>query len=150
MANRLKVTQEKKDKFLAALAQTGNVSLACRSIAIVNRTIYEHRAKDPAFREAWDDALEEFADRVEAEIVRRGLAGYEKPIVYQGKVTGTVTEKSDTLLIFLAKALRPEKFRENYDMGKLLSEFVAGRVASVPQPARGAAKGVRGRKPADS
>jgi hypothetical protein len=56
--------------------------------------VYETRQKDPKFAEAWDQAREDAADSLEAEAVRRARAG------------------SDTLLIFLLKAVRPEKYRE--------------------------------------
>jgi hypothetical protein len=41
------------------------------------------------------------------------VEGVEEPIVYQGEITNTVRRYSDTLLIFLLKARRPEKFRDN-------------------------------------
>ena len=41
----------------------------------------------------------------------------EKPTGwYKGEAGGYVTEYSDTLLIFLLKALRPEKFRERVEV----------------------------------
>jgi len=76
------------------------------------------------------------SDALEDEAYHRAVEGIEKPVGwYQGKPGGTVTEYSDTLLIFLLKGRRPEKFAEsrrvhmtgqmkhehsrNYDLSKL-------------------------------
>jgi hypothetical protein len=58
----------------------------------------------------WDDAIEAGADVLEAEAWRRAVEGVERPIVSGGKVVTTVREYSDTLLIFLLKGRRPEKY----------------------------------------
>jgi hypothetical protein len=70
------------------------------------------RAADEAFARAWEDALEQGTDSLEDEARRRALQGVEKPVFREGRQVGTVTEYSDTLLIFLLKARRPEKFRD--------------------------------------
>jgi hypothetical protein len=49
--------------------------------------------------------------RLEDEAVRRAYEGVERPVFQGGKQVGVVREYSDTLLIFLLKALRPEKYR---------------------------------------
>ena len=36
-----------------------------------------------------------------------------EPVFYHGQVCGTVRKYSDTLLIFLLKGARPDKFRDN-------------------------------------
>lgn len=49
---------------------------------------------------------------MEDEAFRRAVNGTEKP-VYQGKeLVGHVREYSDTLMIFMLKARRPEKFKD--------------------------------------
>lgn len=66
-----------------------------------------------AFARAWDSALEVATDALEAEARRRAIQGVSEPVGwYQGKPGGKVRRYSDTLLIFLLKAHRPEKFRE--------------------------------------
>jgi hypothetical protein len=57
-------------------------------------------------------ALEQAADLLEAEARRRAVEGVTKPIMYKDKVATTVQEYSDTLLIFLLKGTRPQKYRE--------------------------------------
>jgi len=42
--------------------------------------------------------------------VRRARDGVEEPIFHQGKNVGTVRKYSDTLLIFLLKSHKPERY----------------------------------------
>jgi hypothetical protein len=44
---------------------------------------------------------------------RRPVAGVEEPIFYRGKKCGAIQRYSDTLLIFLLKGEKPDKYREN-------------------------------------
>lgn len=115
------------EAFLKTLANTGVVRVACVAAGVHFTTAYEHRSKDPAFAEAWDTALEEACDALEAEARRRALIGTERPVFYKGQQCGTIREYSDVLLIFLLKANRPEKYRDNFDLRKVL--------ASVPESA---------------
>lgn len=118
------MTPEKREKrnwedgFIAALEKTGNISAAARKAKISRNTVYE-LYRDPAaadFKQAWDDALEVATDALELEARRRAATGVLEPVYYQGKRAGQVRRYSDTLLIFLLKAHRPEKFRENVDV----------------------------------
>jgi hypothetical protein len=84
-----------KAKFLEALAETGNVSAAARIACVCRDLPYKERPHDPEFARAWESAIEASNDRLE-EIARQRALG-----------------TSDTLLIFLLKANRPEKFRDN-------------------------------------
>lgn len=49
---------------------------------------------------------------MEAEAWRRGKTGVLKPVYQGGKKVGSVREYSDTLLIFMLKGTRPEKYRD--------------------------------------
>lgn len=81
---------------LAKLRQGYSIASACKAERIGRRTYYDWRNDDPAFATAADDAIEYGTDTLEDEAKRRavGLHG------------------SDTLLIFLLKARRPEKYAE--------------------------------------
>ena len=105
-------TPEASDAFLKALAKSCNVTAACRAAGIGRRTAYDWRNDDEAFAAAWDEAVEEAADALEAEAWRRGHDGVDKPVFYQGEAVGTVREHSDKLLEILLKAHRPERFVE--------------------------------------
>jgi len=113
--------------FLTALAEeAGNVSRAAERSGF-NRNSHYHwlSEKDEVgaptpeavlYREKVDMIEAQACDEVEREIRRRGVIGVLKPQFYQGKVCGTVREFSDVLLIFRAKALMPEKYRERHEV----------------------------------
>lgn len=102
--------------FLGELAQWPNVSRACRIAGVSRQSAYRHRGEFPDFASAWDDALEIGLDRWEEETARRAFEGVDKPIVYQGEVTGTFKEYSDTLAVTMLKAHRPEKYKERSEV----------------------------------
>ena len=107
-----------------------------RPAAKIDRTVpYKTRQDDPDFAAAYDDALDEACDGLELEARRRAHDGIDEPVVYQGELCGswvmpdgtvvskdtpgallvplTVKKYSDSLLMALLKAHRPEKFRDN-------------------------------------
>lgn len=101
--------------FLEELSQVPNVTRAARLAGVSRKTAYNHKNSNDAFSAAWDEAIEEAVDLLEQEMWRRAVEGTDKPIIHKGEVTGTMKEYSDTLAIFLAKAHRPERFRERYE-----------------------------------
>ena len=126
-------TPKKRAAFLAELAQRGNVSDAAAASGLPRRTVYEWRADDAAFAADWDTALDEAADTMEREAWRRAVEGTEKPVfgsLGQGQGSGEigrVQEYSDTLLIFLLKGAKPEKYRERQQVehtGRMEVEYV--------------------------
>lgn len=104
-----------QERFLTIFAQTANVMLACRAVSIGRATVYEWRNTDGKFRLHWEDAEEEANETIEAEIHRRAIVGVEEPVHYQGRRIDTIRRYSDTLLIFLAKARMPHKYRDNWE-----------------------------------
>lgn len=52
------------------------------------------------------------SDALEDEAIRRASQGTLKPVFYQGVQCGEVREYSDTLMMFMLKARRPERFKE--------------------------------------
>jgi hypothetical protein len=108
--------------FLAVLAETGNVSEAVSATTVSRRFVYDERARNAEFAAEWDDALDQASDVMEREALRRAVEGWDEPVfgsmgqgLGSGQV-GTVRKYSDTLLIFLLKGARPEKFRERTDV----------------------------------
>lgn len=85
-----------KDKLLFALEQGHTITEAARHAGISRRTVYRQMNRSPRFREQIDEAIEAGTDRLEDMALKRAEQG------------------SDTLLMFLLKARRPEKFREHY------------------------------------
>lgn len=74
------------DLFLASLREVPVVQYACNKVGIERCTAYRARQSDKAFAQAWDEAMEAGVDRAEAEAFRRGVVGFEEPVVYQGTI----------------------------------------------------------------
>ena len=141
-------TPKKEQEFLDALADTCNVRHACSVADIARSSAYLWRQEDAEFAKRWDKAVEIGAEALEDEAVRRAREGWEEPIYYHGTACGTVRKYSDTLLIFLLKGAKPEKYRENakievagsLNVTNLSDEELAAKLAAhgvtVPQEAK--------------
>lgn len=148
-----------RQRFLEELSITGSVSSAALAAGYRSASnVYAIRRGDEEFAEAWQDALDAFADTLEKEAFRRAVLGVEKPIAYQGqftyvmerdqngkviydmtdegevdkdgnpKLTRTprykldengqpqvvaIREYSDTILLAMLKAKKPQEYRDN-------------------------------------
>lgn len=89
-------TPKKGDRLLDKLAKGYSITAACKAEGIGRQSYYDWRNADSAFAAAADEAIESGTDLLEDEAKRRavGLSG------------------SDTLLIFLLKARRREKYSD--------------------------------------
>ena len=105
---------------LAAVAKCGNIARSCRAAKIGRQTHYNWIAEDPEYAAAFQDAKDDFADSLEAEIHRRAVTGTLKPVYQNGKEVGKIREYSDTLLIFLTKGERPEKYKDRSEVNARL------------------------------
>ena len=76
------------------LAEGGSVTHAARAIGVARKNVYAWRNKDEQSKADWEDAVEQGADCLEDEAVR-----------------GT-KDHSNTLLIFLLKGGRKERYAE--------------------------------------
>lgn len=95
-----RISHPKKRAFLAAFATLGNISRAAMVAGINRRTHTDWMTSDAEYVSAFEDAKQHGADALE-EIAWARAGGLNKG--------------SDTLLIFLLKGLRPEKFRERFE-----------------------------------
>jgi hypothetical protein len=98
--------------FLAALRRNGVITTACEAAGVGRTTVYDKRNADPVFAIAWDEALVEAADRIEAEVIRRAIDGYGVPVRYKGDVVGIDRAFSDSLAQMVLKAHKPDKYKE--------------------------------------
>ena len=94
--------------FLDVLRSTANVSRAARAAGLPTSSLYRRRARSQAFAAEWDAAINEAIDSVEEELIRRARDGVERPVFYGGRQIGTMQVHSNDLLMFLARARRPE------------------------------------------
>jgi hypothetical protein len=109
-------TPAKKRRFLEILVETGgNVTAACKSIKIGRATAYRWREDDEDFARHWDIAHDLSTQALEDECIRRATIGTPRPVFFQGKIVGSIREKSDILLIFMLKARKPEVYRDKFE-----------------------------------
>jgi hypothetical protein len=101
------------ERFLKRFAECGNVTAAAKYARIHRDTAYERRKTDPEFAKQWHDAETSAVEGLELEAHRRAVKGVLRPVYHAGKRVGLIHEYSDTLLIFLLKARKPETYREN-------------------------------------
>jgi|SRR5579864_26340 len=110
------ISDVKRRAYLAAYSVTGRFDHAAAAAGVTLRTGWNWRHEgDELFNKAVAMAQGLAADRLEAEIYRRGVEGFERPVYQQGRMVGTERVFSDVLLIFAAKGARPEKYRERYE-----------------------------------
>lgn len=100
--------------FLDALRECGIVRDACATAGIHRSTAYEERQRNDEFALGWADAEEDSTERMEREAYRRAAEGTVKPVFQGGEHVGDIREYSDTLLIFMLKSRRPERYRDNH------------------------------------
>lgn len=104
--------EEWRPKFLQALSETCNVTESAAAAGVHRGTVYRHREQYPAFAADWLDALALGVEALE-DVAHQRAFGYEEPLHHQGLLTGdTVTKYDTTLIIFLLKAHKPDKYED--------------------------------------
>ena len=100
-------TGDWQSAFLATLGITANVAGACRAAGVSRQAAYAARTRHPGFRAAWDEALADAVDTLEAVAWERARSS------------------SDTLLIFLLKAHRRDLYGDGArrDVAGLLTQY---------------------------
>jgi hypothetical protein len=133
-------------QFLKCLGDTASITDACKYAEIGRTTAYRWRAKNDDFRKAWDEAQELGTDALEDEAIRRASQGVaKKKFTAKGEpVIDPETGKqyvehdySDTMLIFMLKARRPDKFK---DRNETMLGGVPGKPVEVIEIIRPAPK----------
>ena len=87
-------TPKKRTVFINALCEGWSVRGACDKARMARSAAYRWREEEPEFAAEWDAAIEEGTDVLEDEARRRAMEQY------------------DTLMIFLLKARRPDKYKD--------------------------------------
>lgn len=130
------ISAKRRALFIEALAECGNVTEAARVAGFSWRRAHQLRSERPEFAAEWDEALQQAAEKLEREAWRRAHDGVAEPLtcakglIYDDDGNPVMVRKySDTLLIFLLKGIRPEKYRENVKVTGALAH------ALVPSPA---------------
>lgn len=129
--------------FLEALANCGNVSEAAKAANVSRVWAYDKRKADPSFAAQWETALEIAVDSLEGEAWRRGRDGTEEYItckdglVLDAEGRPVMQRKySDTLMVLLLKAHRPDKFKDRAQVDVSVTDLSA-RMDAARKRARG-------------
>ncbi|WP_156500395.1 hypothetical protein [Croceicoccus bisphenolivorans] len=105
-------TPQRQTGFIEALADTGSVKTAARTMNMTPESAYYLRRQPGAesFRKAWEAALALGVQRLEDVAMERALNGVEVPVYHFGAVVGTRRIYNDRLLMFLLRNRAPERF----------------------------------------
>ena len=101
----------KAEDFLTVLAETCNVSEACRRTKVKMTVAYRRRKMDAAFRAAWNDAIAVGFSRLEMMLLNRAFNGVEKVIRRRDGSEERMMEYPDGLALKLL-AMHRETARE--------------------------------------
>ena len=123
-----------QQRFLKAFVRYGVISHAACAAGVTRQTVHNWRQpaageEMSAFGRAFLMADEMRIERVEAEMHRRAIEGWEEPVFYRGRQVGTIRRFDSKLLEVLAKAGKPQKYRENVKVDATLS---SGGVLFMP------------------
>jgi hypothetical protein len=112
------IRHEKKRQYAAAMALLGTSVRACEAVGVNRGTPYTAQwREDTELQAALAVAQEMYGQVLEAEIDRRAVQGIWKPTGwYQGEPGGYIREYSDLLLIFRAKGLMPDKYKDRVEL----------------------------------
>lgn len=108
-------TPERQREFIAALAELGSVSGACRRVAMAVFGAYALRraAGAESFRAAWKQALDMGAQRLADIAMDRAIEGVPIPIMYHGEQVAERRHYNDRLLTFMLQHHQPETYGHN-------------------------------------
>jgi len=96
-------------RFLEELSKCGNVTASCEAVGVNRVTAYRRQEANEAFAAAWEEAVDKGVEGLIDEAKRRAYKGVPEPVgFYQGEPGAIVQRYSDSLLMFLVKARRPE------------------------------------------
>lgn len=104
----------KQRGFIAALAETGSVSMAAAEVGMAAKHAYALRrhADGAGFRRAWAAAIDMAMGRIEDMAVERAIHGSEVPVLRGGRETGTRRVINDRLVMFLLRHRQGDRYGE--------------------------------------
>lgn len=121
-ASRRDWSSAKASAFLSVLAETCNVTQACRESGVSVSAVYHRRKRDAAFRAGWLEAISVAYQRLELVLLDRAFNGTEKIIKRKDGSEERMLEYSNQLGLALLKMHRdtaaeaaPESEPDNID-----------------------------------
>ncbi len=125
-----KFTDAVKNRFLELVAEHGPcIAKHARAVDVSPETVRVHRRDDSDFAEAFEVATGVYRGRLEEEILRRGVDGWDEPIFYKGAQVGVIRRFDSGLLLAHARRHIPE-YRDKLDV----NAHVTGGILVVSDP----------------
>lgn len=106
----------KAEKFLSVLAETCNVSEACRCSGVPMTVAYRRRKMDAAFRAGWIEAIGQGYQLLEGVLLDRAFNGTEKVFTRKDGSEERVREYPNQLGLALLKMHRETAIQANTEM----------------------------------
>lgn len=104
--------RDKKDRFLAAFAETEHFAKACKLAGVARYMVYRWLDSDSDFKRQYQEKQEETADDVEDVL---------KQVAMDAGQTGSARVKAAEIYL---KANRPEKYSPKYDTSRVIPNIV--------------------------
>ncbi len=126
--------QRQRD-FIAALADSGCITLACRAVGVSPQSAYRLRRhpKGKPFALAWDAALRCASVRLVSIAYERAIEGTRKQYWRDGKLIGETVNPSDALLMFLLTKSDPNRFGSQADRLPMFPDPAGDARAAIPR-----------------
>jgi hypothetical protein len=109
-------SKAKATAFLGVLADTCNVSEACRQSGVNMTVAYRRRKMDAGFRAAWGDAIVIGYSRLELMLLERAFCGTERVIRRRDGSEERIIEYSNQLALQLLKMHRETAREADFDL----------------------------------
>jgi len=118
--------------FLAAYRKTASIAAAAQVAGVKPAQHYRWLAASPAYWERFRELQEDLIWRLQDKVVELAMDGWEEPVLYRGRVCGTIQHQSDRLLIFFLEAVKPEWQRyRNQRLAGVEASPVAGTASAM-------------------
>jgi hypothetical protein len=111
-------TNEKADRFLGVLADTCNVSEACRQTGISMTVVYRRRKMDAKFRTAWNETLSGAYSRLELVLLDRAFNGTEKVMTRHDGSVDRMREYPNHIALRLLQMHRETVIETEHEMAE--------------------------------
>lgn len=132
-------TAANRARFLAKLAETLNVTAACRAVGLCDRGAYKLRQRDPGFAAAWETTIADAYARVEMLLLERALGGAPEGTAAATGDTRHLETLSERALLTLLNQHR-QSVRDIRNAAEKAAERSAGRTTLDEE--RGAREGL--------
>ena len=108
-------TKPKERRFLAVLAETCNVTRACRAARVGVTSVYRRRKQNAAFRAGWSEAVATAYQQLELVLLERAFNGTEKVVTSRSGEPIVMRDYSNQLGLALLKLHRDTAAEANSD-----------------------------------